>query len=110
MAKFDSALDMARTQVALRALRYGHFPADIFDEYAWDMMLHMYIASLRKQPMYVDNIVNLTSKNTATGSRWIKHLSAENMIDVDGDVISLSEDAFDRMNEYHSQAMDLLEA
>jgi hypothetical protein len=110
MAKFDSALDMAKTQVALRALRYGHFPADIFDEYAWDMMLHMYIASLRKQPMYVDNIVNLTSKNTATGSRWIKHLSTENMINTNGDLISLSEDALDRMNEYHSQAMDLLEA
>ena len=109
MAHFDSALDMAKTQVALRALRYGHFPADIFDEYAWDMMLHMYIASLRKQLMYVDNIVNLTSKNTAIGSRWIKHLSAENMINMDGDLISLSEEALDRMNEYHRQAMDLLE-
>jgi hypothetical protein len=110
MAQFDSALDMAKTQVALRALRYGRFPADIFDEYAWDMMLHMYIASLRKQSMYVDNIINLTSKNTATGTRWIKHLSAEKLIDMEGDVISLSEDAFDRMNEYHSQAMELLEA
>ncbi len=34
MAAFNDTLDLAKTQVALRALRYGHFPADIFDEYA----------------------------------------------------------------------------
>ena len=105
MASFGSCLDLAKTQVALRALRYGHFPADIFDEYAWDMMLHMYIAALRHQPMYVDNAVNLTSKNKAVGDRWIKHLSAEGMIDVDGEIIALTDAAMKRMNTYHEEAL-----
>lgn len=109
MASFESTLDMAKTQVALRALRYGHFPADIFDEYAWDMMLHMYIGGLRKQTMYVDNIVNLTSKSKAIGDRWIRHLSNEGMVETDGDLIALSEDAYDRMNEYHLRSMELVE-
>jgi hypothetical protein len=105
MASFDGCLDLAKAQVALRALRYGHFPADIFDEYAWDMMLHMYIAALREQKMYIDNAVNLTSKNKKVGDRWIKHLQAEGMIDVDGEVITLSERAMKRMHSYHEEAL-----
>jgi hypothetical protein len=108
MAHFDTTLDMAKTQVALRALRYGHFPADIFDEYAWDMMLHMYIGGLRKQTMYVDNIVNLTSKNKMVGERWIRHLMADNIVKLDGDKICLSDNGFERMNEYHDRAMELV--
>jgi hypothetical protein len=109
MASFESCLDMAKTQVALRALRYGHFPADIFDEYAWDMMLHMYIAALRRQTMYIDNAVNLTSKNKMIGDRWIKHLRAEGMIEVDDDVVALSETALQRMNAYHEEALTAVE-
>jgi hypothetical protein len=105
MAAFDGCLDLAKSQVALRALRYGHFPADIFDEYAWDMMLHMYIAALREQKMYIDNAVNLTSKNKKVGDRWIKHLHADGMIVVDGEMITLSEQAMQRMNSYHEEAL-----
>lgn len=108
MARFDSALDMAKTQVALRALRYGHFPADIFDEYAWDMLLHLYIAGLRQQTMYVDNIINLTSKNRIVGSRWITHLVAESLAAVDGEVIVLTDAAYTRMDDYHNRAMELV--
>ncbi len=105
MASFVSCLDLAKTQVALRALRYGHFPADIFDEYAWDMMLHMYIAALRQQPMYVDNAVNLTSKNKVIGDRWIKHLIGEGMIEVEGEIVALTATALQRMNYYHEEAL-----
>lgn len=110
MAHFDSTLDMAKTQVALRALRYGHFPADIFDEYAWDMMLHMYIAYLRKQTIYIDNVVNLTSKNKFIGDRWIKHLITEGMVQREGEQVKLTEDAFKRMNGYHEQAIELIDS
>ncbi len=109
MAHFNNALDMAKTQVSLRALRYGHFPADIFDEYAWDMMLHMYIARLREQTMYVDNVVNLTSKNKFVGERWITHLKKEGMVEVDGEKITLSSGCFDKMNEYHAHALELMD-
>lgn len=105
MAVFDSCLDLAKTQVALRALRYGHFPADIFDGYAWDMMLHMYIAALRQQTMYVDNVVNLTSKSKITGERWISHLLAEGLIEAKGEIITLSERALNHMNLYHEEAL-----
>jgi hypothetical protein len=109
MATFDSPLDMAKTQVALRALRYGHFPADIFDEYAWDMMLHMYIAAIRKQIIYLDNVVNLTSKNKRVGDRWIAHLIKEDMVVADGDIVALTSSCFVKMNDYHSQALELLD-
>jgi hypothetical protein len=105
MAVFKSCLDLAKTQVALRALRYGHFPADIFDEYAWDMMLHMYIAALRQQTMYVDNVVNLTSKSKMVGDRWIKHLRTEGLIEAEGETITLSEKALRCMNSYHEEAL-----
>lgn len=105
MPIFDGCLDLAKSQVALRALRYGHFPADIFDEYAWDMMLHMYIAGLRNQIMYVDNAINLTSKNRRVGDRWIKHLQMEKMIEVDGDQVRLSDGAMSQMHAYHEEAL-----
>ncbi|SFP72881.1 hypothetical protein [Sphingomonas rubra] len=105
MALFDNCLDLAKTQIALRALRYGHFPGDIFDEYAWDMMLHMYVARLRGQTMYVDNIINLTSKSKVIGDRWIRHLLNDAIVAVDGDVVGLTDTAFDRMDAYHRQAL-----
>lgn len=108
MGRFDDALDMAKAQVTLRALRYGHFPADIFAEYAWDVMLHMYIGRLRNQSMYVDNIVNLTSKTKLIGDRWIKHLVSENIVETDGDSICLTANAFRRMDDYHARAMELI--
>lgn len=108
MAAFNDNLDLAKTQVALRALRYGHFPADIFDEYAWDMMLHMYIAGLRHQVMYIDNIVNLTSKSKSIGDRWMKHLQHEGLAEADGDKVWLTDDAFDRMNAYHEHSLELV--
>lgn len=109
MASFDGNLDLAKTQVALRALRYGHFPADIFDEYAWDMMLHMYIAGLRRQVMYVDNIVNLTSKSKSIGDRWIAHLIRDGVVALEEDRVALTEDAFERMEVYHRHALELVE-
>lgn len=96
---------MAKTQVALRALRYGHFPADIFDEYAWDMMLHMYIARLRGQTIYTDNVINLTSKNRVIGDRWIKHLSGEGIAKVEGEIVQLTDMAFGQMDAYHTEAL-----
>jgi hypothetical protein len=109
MASFNNPLDMAKTQVALRALRYGHFPADIFDEYAWDMMLHMYIAALRDQTIYVDNVVNLTSKNKLIGDRWIAHLIKDGMVVRNEEKVALSESCLEQMNSYHLHALELLE-
>lgn len=108
MSSFQNCLDLAKTQVALRALRYGHFPADIFDEYAWDMMLHLYIAALRHQPMYIDNVVNLISKNKFVGDRWIKHLIAENMVTSEGELVALTDVAMQRMNSYHKEALQAI--
>lgn len=105
MATFDNCLDMAKTQVALRALRYGHFPADIFDEHAWDMMLHMYIAHLRGQTIYADNVINLTSKNKSIGDRWIRHLLGEGLAAADGEVVRLTDAAIGQMDAYHHQAL-----
>jgi hypothetical protein len=105
MSTFESCLDLAKTQVALRALRYGHFPADIFDEYAWDMMLHMYIAALRNQPIYIDNVINLTSKNKFVGDRWIGHLVSEKMVTLEADLVALTEVAMQRMHTYHEEAL-----
>lgn len=108
MVQITSCLELAKLQVALRALRYGHFPADIFDEYAWDMLLHMYIARLRAQPIYFDNVVNLTSKNTSVGSRWMKHLLSDRLAVADGERVDLTDDAFARMDEYHREALGAL--
>lgn len=109
MASFNGNLDLAKTQVALRALRYGHFPADIFDEYAWDMMLHMYIAALRGQKMYTDNIVNLTSKSKKIGDRWIMHLIAMGVVETENDIVKLSQEGFSKMDVYHNQSMELID-
>jgi hypothetical protein len=105
MSTFESCLDLAKTQTALRALRHGHFPADIFDESAWDMMLHMYIAALRRQPIYIGNIINLTSNNKFVGNRWIKHLIAEEMVVSEADLTALTDVAMQQMHFYHKKAL-----
>lgn len=105
MARYENALDLAKSQVALRALRYGHFPSDIFDEYGWDMLLHLFIASIRKQTIYSDNLINMTSKNWTVGERWLRHLVAEDMVHRDQDVVMLTPKSLAQMETFHGEVL-----
>lgn len=73
--------DVARRLLAERAARLDHFPAELFHEPAWDMLLALYIASEERQTMNVKTLVATTSAPVTTSQRWIDHLHKLKLID-----------------------------
>ena len=50
------------------------FPAELFHEPAWDMLLSLYVASEERRVMNVKTLVSTTSAPVTTSQRWIDHL------------------------------------
>ena len=76
-----SPTDVARRLLAQRAARLDHFPAELFHEPAWDMLLALYVASEERQTMNVKTLVATTSAPVTTSQRWIDHLHKLKLID-----------------------------
>ena len=76
-----SPTDIARRLLAQRAARLDHFPAELFHEPAWDMLLALYVASEERQTMNVKTLVATTNAPVTTSQRWIDHLHKLKLID-----------------------------
>jgi len=76
-----SPTEIARRLLAQRAARLDHFPAELFHEPAWDMLLALYVASEERQTMNVKTLVATTSAPVTTSQRWIDHLHKLKLID-----------------------------
>lgn len=72
---------VARTLLAQRQIRLEFFPAELFHEPAWDMLLALYVADEERQTMNVKTLVATTSAPVTTSQRWIDHLHKLKLID-----------------------------
>lgn len=72
---------MARSLLAQRAARLDHFPADLFHEPAWDMLLALYIAHEEGRIMNVKSLVSSAHAPVTTSQRWIDHLFKLGLVD-----------------------------
>lgn len=76
-----SPVAVARTLLAQRQSRLDFFPAELFHEPAWDMLLALYVADEERQTMNVKTLVATTSAPVTTSQRWIDHLHKLKLID-----------------------------
>lgn len=69
---------MTCTQVrdiwGIRRSRRNHFPASLFSDPAWDILLHLYATALAGQRSSVTQTVIASNVPEATALRWLGHL------------------------------------
>ncbi|MGV1681825.1 MarR family transcriptional regulator [Sphingopyxis sp. NJF-3] len=96
-----------RRMLRQRRMREQYFPADLFADPAWDMLLDLYAARLERQPVSVSSLCIAAAVPATTALRWIKTMTDAGLFlrEADPDdgrriFIALAEGAFDAMARY----------
>lgn len=108
----DRTLDRQRAKAVRRVLRQRrmreqYFPADLFADPAWDMLLDLYAARLERQPVSVSSLCIAAAVPATTALRWIKTMTDAGLFVREADpldgrriFIGLAEAAFDALARY----------
>lgn len=108
----DRAIDRQRAKAVRRMLRQRrmreqYFPADLFADPAWDMLLDLYAARLERQPVSVSSLCIAAAVPATTALRWIKTMTDAGLFVREADpldgrriFIGLAEVAFEAMARY----------
>jgi Winged helix DNA-binding domain len=93
---------LVRRLIRLRRDRERHFPAEIFADPAWDMLLDLAAARLERVDVPVSSLCVAAAVPTTTALRWIRSLSEAGLLvrstdpaDARRAFIGLSDQAFD---------------
>lgn len=103
----ECAQEAARL-IGERDRRYKLFPAEIFDEFPWNMLLHLFISLERNEVMPQARLFELSHAPANVGRHWIKHLVSDGQIEAGeaGADIVLTKDAVDRLRQYLRPMVD----
>ncbi|MDO9370534.1 MAG: MarR family winged helix-turn-helix transcriptional regulator [Sphingopyxis sp.] len=108
----ERALDRQRAKAVRRMLRQRrmreqYFPADLFADPAWDMLLDLYAARLERQPVSVSSLCIAAAVPATTALRWIKTMTDAGLFAREADphdgrriFIALAEGACDALARY----------
>ena len=99
--------ELAKQLLAQRQARFDHFPAELFHEPAWDMLIALFIAHNDTRPTNVKALVAMADAPVTTSQRWIEHLHKLKLIDRVNDPadrrrieISLSHSGYEAITAY----------
>lgn len=113
----DRMIDRQRAKAVRRMLRQRrmreqYFPADLFADPAWDMLLDLYAARLERQPVSVSSLCIAAAVPATTALRWIKTMTDAGLFLREDDphdgrriFIALAEGACDALGRYF-EALD----
>ena len=80
-AAAPDARELAKQLLAQRMARFDHFPAELFHEPAWDMLLALFVAQEERRTMNVKTLVGSAHAPVTTSQRWIDHLYKLKLVD-----------------------------
>jgi DNA-binding MarR family transcriptional regulator len=96
-----------RRMLRQRRMREQYFPADLFADPAWDMLLDLYAARLERQPVSVSSLCIAAAVPATTALRWIKTMTDAGLFVREADphdgrriFIALAEGACDALARY----------
>jgi DNA-binding MarR family transcriptional regulator len=99
--------ELVRAMIAARRDRDRFFPADLFADPAWDMLLDLYAARIEHQPVSVSSLCIAAAVPATTALRWIGQLAAAGLIertphrsDKRKVMVSLTQGGIDAMRGY----------
>jgi hypothetical protein len=99
----------AQYLIKIREVRHESFPSELFDEHAWNMLLHLFVAMANNDVMTEAAMVQLSGASHSVGRRWLGHLLADERIEdrVEGDDIILTASSVSSMRLFLDRAHDL---
>jgi DNA-binding MarR family transcriptional regulator len=90
-----------------RRLREQFFPADLFADPAWDMLLDLYASQLERRPVSVSSLCIAAAVPATTALRWIKTMTDAGLFSREPDLndgrrifIDLAQSAYEGMEQY----------
>ena len=96
-----------------RLERSSFFPADLFSDPVWDMLLDLYAAELGQVRVSVTSLCIASNAPTSTALRWISALEQQQLIERRADpldgrrfFLSLTRQAIDRFERYFAALGD----
>ncbi len=96
-----------RRMLRQRRMREQYFPADLFADPAWDMLLDLHAARLERQPVSVSSLCIAAAVPATTALRWIKTMTDAGLFLREADphdgrriFIALAEGASDALARY----------
>lgn len=100
-------VDLAKHIYDMRRARADYFPADLFAEPAWDILLYLYEAGAAHQRTTVTTLCNFAGVPSTTALRWIQRLITVGIVEKDPNPLDqrvswvrLSPDAQDQMDRF----------
>ena len=105
--------DQARGKAAqcildVRSLRKAVFPSELFDEFAWNMMLHLFVELANNRVMTERALIEKAGASEDAGRRWIEHLVKDRQVAErrDEDDVILTADAISRLRKFLDEAIN----
>jgi hypothetical protein len=93
-----------------RRRRARHFPTRLLGEPGWDMLLDLYVAAWRGQPVSVSNACLAADAPASTALRWLHHLAVEGLVERLADetdarrhYVRLTDRGMKRMTDYFAE-------
>ena len=74
------SVETVRKIIRARRLRARYFPDHLFAEPAWDMLLDLFVASVRGRQVSVTSLCRAAEVSDATGLRWIDMLEGKGLV------------------------------
>ncbi|RZL18156.1 MAG: hypothetical protein EOP64_12875 [Sphingomonas sp.] len=56
------------------------FPSELFDEFAWNMMLHLFVGLANNELMTERALIEKAGASENAGRRWIEHLVKDGQV------------------------------
>ncbi|MDZ7587702.1 MAG: MarR family transcriptional regulator [Parasphingorhabdus sp.] len=99
--------EFVRSAIQMRRLRENYFPADLFADPAWDILLDLTAAELEEQSVSVSSLCIAANVPPTTALRWIRTMTEQGILIRQADkadgrriFIALARDAFAAMMGY----------
>jgi hypothetical protein len=93
---------VARNILSLRSFREENFPRALFDEYAWNMLLLLFVGLANNEVVTERSLIKQADVTHNAGRRWIAHLVSDGQVVArnDGDDVILTEAATDALRAF----------
>ncbi|TXC71230.1 hypothetical protein FSB78_09915 [Sphingomonas ginsenosidivorax] len=105
MIRDQERSDAAKYLLNMRAQRKDHFPSELFDEHAWQILLILFVSLAGNEVVSERNLLEATGLPVASGRRWLDHLVQDGQVETrnDGDDVILSANAVSSMRKFLDQ-------
>ena len=96
----------AQTILTIRLLRKAMFPSEIFDEFAWNMLLVLFVELAANEVVTEAKLIARADVSLHAGRRWISHLIKDGQIAdrQDEDDVILTPRAISQLRDFLDQA------